>query len=213
VTSVSAHNSGGGNFLVGPPNSDQTIILIRHGEKPSSHPSGQLDCQGLNRALALPAVLAKYGRPVAIFAANPSEQNSEGNPFGPKYSYVRPLATIEPYAVSLGMPVNAQIGYTALKQLENELVKPEYAHGVVVVSWEHIKAWEMTEDILAAFGQDVTQAARWKDSDYDMIYVFHFTSGPDGKRKLQFRIDQQNLNKLPTTCPGAQGTASVSAGM
>jgi len=78
VTSVSAHNAGG-SLTQGPPNSDQTIIMIRHGEKPSSHPSGQLNCQGLNRALALPAVLAKYGRPVAIFAPNPAEGNAEGN--------------------------------------------------------------------------------------------------------------------------------------
>jgi len=34
----------------------ETIVLVRHAEKPEPHPIGQLDCQGLNRALALPAV-------------------------------------------------------------------------------------------------------------------------------------------------------------
>jgi hypothetical protein len=79
----------------------ETIVVIRHGEKPGSHPMGQLSCKGLNRALALPAVLARFGKPMAIFAPNPSVQTSEGDifPYAPKYSYVRPLATIEPYAI------------------------------------------------------------------------------------------------------------------
>lgn len=33
--------------------SEQTLVFIRHGEKPNND-SGQLSCQGLNRALALP---------------------------------------------------------------------------------------------------------------------------------------------------------------
>ena len=50
----------------------ETIVLIRHGEKPDEG-LGQLNCQGLNRALALPTVIAKtFGRPGAIFAPNPS---------------------------------------------------------------------------------------------------------------------------------------------
>ena len=43
-------------------------MFIRHGEKPAND-DGQLTCQGLNRALALPAVLtAKFGKPDFIFA-------------------------------------------------------------------------------------------------------------------------------------------------
>lgn len=38
----------------------------------------------------------------------PSEQLLEG-PWVPPYSYVRPLATIEPTAIRLGMPVNTQM--------------------------------------------------------------------------------------------------------
>ena len=46
----------------------ETIVFVRHGEKPEAG-LGQLSCQGLNRALALPAVIrAKFGRPDAIFA-------------------------------------------------------------------------------------------------------------------------------------------------
>src|SRR6187549_3189632 len=81
---------------------DQTIVFFRHGEKPSGG-YGQLTCQGLNRALALPPVLsAKYGRPHCMYAPNPAVTVSD--PAGTFY-YVRPLATIEPTAIRLGMPV------------------------------------------------------------------------------------------------------------
>src|ERR1035441_5817659 len=67
----------------------ETIVCIRHGEKPRGS-LGQLSCRGLNRALALPKVLfAKYGSPQFVFACNPT-QKVKG------YFYVRPLATIEP---------------------------------------------------------------------------------------------------------------------
>jgi hypothetical protein len=82
----------------------ETIVLVRHGEKPDKG-LGQLDCQGLNRALALPPVIAKtFGRPSAIFAPDPSRQKQDD---GVSYDYVRPLATIEPTAIFFGLPVNA----------------------------------------------------------------------------------------------------------
>jgi len=84
-------------------------VLLRHGEKPPGG-LGQLTCKGLNRALALPSVLiGRYGKPDFIYAPNPSMQVKDGRIL-PTYSYVRPLATIEPTAIRLGMPVNTQIG-------------------------------------------------------------------------------------------------------
>ena len=69
----------------------ETIVLVRHGEKPADG-LGQLNCQGLNRALALPAVIEKlFGRPDAIFAPDPAQSKED---YGRLYNYVRPLATI-----------------------------------------------------------------------------------------------------------------------
>jgi hypothetical protein len=85
----------------------ETIVLVRHGEKPDKG-LGQLDCQGLNRALALPPVIAKtFGRPTAAFAPDPSQQREDD---GVSYDYVRPLATIEPTAIFFGLPINASFG-------------------------------------------------------------------------------------------------------
>jgi hypothetical protein len=183
----------------------ETILMVRHGEKPGEHPDGQLDCQGLNRALALPAVLARFGRPLAIYAPNPSVQTTDGDemPFAPKYSYVRPLMTIEPYAIAMGMPVNTQIAEKDLRTLEQELTKPEYANGLVVVAWEHIQAWKFAEQMLAQYGLDPSLAPNWKNSDYDTIYIFHLTPAGGGKKKLDFHIEQEKLNGLPVGCPAA----------
>ena len=74
----------------------ETIVFIRHGEKPEGG-FGQLNCQGLNRALALAPIIAKsFGRPDAIFAPNPSHPKEDA---GKLYDYIRPLATIEPTAM------------------------------------------------------------------------------------------------------------------
>jgi hypothetical protein len=51
----------------------ETIVGIRHGEKPLLG-LGQLTCKGLNRALALSQVLLeKFGRPSSIFAPDPNQ--------------------------------------------------------------------------------------------------------------------------------------------
>jgi hypothetical protein len=56
---------------------EETIVLIRHGEKPQGG-LGQLNCQGLNRSLALPRVLiAKFGKPAFVFAPNPQQEANE----------------------------------------------------------------------------------------------------------------------------------------
>jgi hypothetical protein len=66
----------------------ETIVFVRHGEKPLAG-LGQLTCQGLNRALALPNVLiTKFGKPNNIYAPNPT-----GKVDGPanNFDYVRLL--------------------------------------------------------------------------------------------------------------------------
>ena len=73
----------------------ETIIFIRHAEKPLAG-LGQINCRGLNRALALPAVLtSKFGKPDQIYAPDPTGKVHD--PAG-TFDYLRPLATIEPAA-------------------------------------------------------------------------------------------------------------------
>ncbi len=88
---------------------DVKLVMFRHAEKPEAG-LGQLSCQGLNRALALPgALLAAYGKPAALYAPNPGVAKDDD---GVSYNYLRPLATIEPTAIRAGMTLQTRGGAT-----------------------------------------------------------------------------------------------------
>jgi hypothetical protein len=186
-----------------PPSGGETIVLIRHGEKPPTG-LGQLNCKGLNRALALPSLLiGRYGKPDYIYAPNPSIQVNDGNN-QPTYSYVRPLATIEPTAIRLGMSVNTQIGFTQIDDLQKALLQPAYAHSLIFVAWEHIKLYQFAQQLLKAYETRPTAVPEWPNSDYDTIYVFHVTRSNDNTPHATLDIQQENLTNLSDTCPGVQ---------
>ncbi|SUX30342.1 hypothetical protein [Chromobacterium vaccinii] len=128
----------------------ETIVLLRHGEKPAQG-LGQITCQGLNRALALPQVLTSaFGAPDAIFAPDPAIQVSDS---GNNYYYVRPLATIEPTAIRLGMPVNTGYGFTQTSDLAAKLLDSDYAGATIFVAWEHKKIVTLAKQIFSNLKQ------------------------------------------------------------
>jgi hypothetical protein len=179
-----------------PPLTTQTIVFFRHGEKPAGG-FGQITCQGLRRALALPDVLiARFGQPQYIFAPNPLPK--VGDPAG-SFHYVRPLATIEPTAIRLGLPVNAQYGFTEIAGLQNELLSPTYATATIFVSWEHLKLVEAVQNIMNFYASGVTVPA-WTSGDYDSLYIVRLSKS-SGTITAQFSRDFEGLNNLPTTCP------------
>lgn len=178
---------------------DQTIVLFRHAEKPAAG-LGQLSCQGLNRALALPAVLQrKFARPLALFAPNPGVRKKDG---GVEYNYIRPLATIEPTAIALGLPVNTDYGLDDLAGLETALSQPQYADGTVFVAWEHRLVAKLAERLLNSNGADPAQVPAWQSADFDSIYIVTLHQ-QDGQRQASFRVEQQGLNQQSSVCPGA----------
>jgi hypothetical protein len=183
-------------------NSTETIVMIRHGEKPENG-LGQISCMGLNRALALPDLLIRrYGKPDFVYAPNPSDQVKDHGEF---YSYVRPLATIEPTAIRAGLPVNTQIGYKQIAELQKELTQPVYANARIFVAWEHGTLHDFAQQLLKYYGDDPSAAPPWPTNDFDTIYVFQLTR-TDGKPHLAFHIDHENLNgSLNATCPAGAG--------
>lgn len=183
----------------------ETIVMIRHGEKPPAG-LGQLSCRGLNRSLALaPLLIARYGKPDAIFAPNPAVRIQENNT-GPSYSYVRPLATIEPTAIRLGMPVNTQIAFDQIGELQQALLQPGFAHSLIFVAWEHDHLYRFAKQMLQAYGEGAWQVPPWWGWDYGTIYVFHITRPENGgKPHVTLSIQQENLGgKLSNTCPGPE---------
>jgi len=174
----------------------QTIVFMRHGEKPSGG-YGQITCQGLNRALALPDVLiAKFGKPNYIYAPNPAVQVSD--PAGSFY-YVRPLATIEPTAIRLGMNVRTKYGYNDISSLKAALITASKADATIFVAWEHQQLQKVVQNIMNAHGGRAV-VPTWTSGDYDSLYVVR-VDYIGTSISAHFERDREGLNGQPTTCP------------
>jgi hypothetical protein len=174
---------------------DTTIVIVRHGEKPAQG-LGQLSCQGLNRALGLPTVLlSRYGNPVAIYAPNPAIKKIDK---GISYAYIRPLATIEPLAIRVGLPVNLEWGMSDISPLAKQLMAQ--ADGTLIVVWEHHYGEKLAKYLLSSFGGDPSEIPSWDDADFDSIFVIRATGSTQGKRHATFTREQENLNGLPIMC-------------
>jgi len=175
----------------------ETIVCIRHGEKPLLG-LGQLTSKGLNRALALPPVLlAKFGKPGFIFAPDP---NQVSNDPGGEYCYVRPLATIEPAAIEYGLPVNTHFGFKDITGLQQELTKPLYENATIFVVWEHLYLDDFVKALVKSFGGDVSQIPGWPGNDYDSIFVIRIEHGKN-QTKATFSRDAEGLNNLGSEFP------------
>jgi hypothetical protein len=145
----------------------------------------------------LPAVLTgRFGRPEAIFAPNPLPKVNDA---AGSFWYVRPLATIEPTAVSLGMPVNTDYGYTNIAGLQAALISPANASATIFIAWEHLKLQELVQNIMNTYGGGVTVPA-WPSTDFDSLYIVRVTNA-GGVVTAQFEHAFEGLNNLSTSCP------------
>jgi hypothetical protein len=182
---------------------NETIVVLRHGEKAPGG-LGQLNCMGLNRALALPKMLiGRFGRASAIFAPNPAVQMRESS-FSPKfYSYVRPLATIEPTAIQLGLPVNTQLGFRDIADLQSAVTAPEYANSTIFIAWEHKYAYDFARQMLRSYGLDPSQVPGWPSDDFETLYVFHIIRAAGASSPaMTFSVQQEGLEgSLSRSCP------------
>jgi len=177
----------------------QTLVFIRHAEKPAAG-LGQINCQGLNRALALPAVLlGKFGKPDFVFASDPHEKKPDGDQL---YNYVRPLLTVAPTAVQAGLPINTSFGFENIAGLQQELAAPRYQNAVVFVAWEHKKLEDVVKAMLKDMGGNPGDVPHWKGSDFDSIYVVTVRRN-DGKAAATFTHERQQLNGQAAACPAA----------
>ena len=179
-----------------PAQADETIVFLRHGEKPSGG-LGQLTCQGLNRAIALPSVLlGKFGKPTYVYAPNPNVKIND--PAGSFY-YVRPLVTIEPTAIQAAVSVNTSAGYTDIASLQSLLIRSTKANATIFVAWEHAYLVKAVQSIMNQYGGGQTVPA-WTSGDYDSLYVVHVTYTSNGIT-ARFERDSEGLNNQPTGCP------------
>ena len=186
------------SILISTASAAEKIVMLRHAEK-SAMGLGQLNCQGLNRALALPNILIKmFGAPSVIYTPNPGVRKKDQ---GQLYNYIRPLATIEPTAIRLGMPVNTAFGFDDIKSLKEALLNPIYSNSVIYVVWEHHLLETMTREILLSLGKDPKVVPKWDVNDFDSIYVITIADSNSGHKKVSFIKHSEGLNNAQTSCP------------
>ncbi|PWB30089.1 histidine phosphatase family protein [Pseudomonas sp. SDI] len=183
-----------------PADGTQTLVFLRHAEKPGEG-LGQLNCQGLNRAIDLANLLPqKFGKADYVFAANPSRHVEEGSQ-DDAYSYIRPLMTISPSAIKLGLPVNIDFAANDTADLANELLQDKYRNATVYTAWSHGYLPELINTVAGkALGEKRVITDDWDGQDFDSLYVLTLT-WHDGKASLLSRNYKQGLNGGDQACP------------
>lgn len=182
------------------PDGTQTLVFLRHAEKPGEG-LGQLNCQGLNRALELATLLPeRFGDADYVFAANPSRHVEEGSQ-DERYSYIRPLMTISPSAIRLGLPVNIDFGANDYDDLADELLQAKYRNATVYTAWSHGYLPDLLNAVAGkALGEERVIIDDWNGADFDSLYVITLT-WRDGKASMLSRNVRQGLDGGAKTCP------------
>jgi hypothetical protein len=176
----------------------ETLVFIRHGEKPPDE-IGQLNCQGLNRALLLPDVLTKqFGKPDFIFAPGTSDK-IENRKTKITYDYVRPLITIAPTAIRYNLPINADFGFTQIDPLQAELLSAKYKTATVFIAWEHVMLQKLVTNMMAKLNPSQT-VDPWPSDDFDSIFVVIVHRKADGSTAGEYSQKHENLSP-EISCP------------
>ncbi|MGY1447000.1 histidine phosphatase family protein [Pseudomonas chlororaphis] len=183
-----------------PVDGTQTLVFLRHAEKPAGG-LGQLNCQGLNRAIDLASLLPeKFGKANYVFAANPTRNVEEGE-LDNSYSYIRPLMTISPSAIKLGLPVNIEFSANDTSELADELLHDRYHNSIIYTAWSHGYLPELINKVAReAVGEKRTITDDWASNDFDSLYVLTLT-WHNGKATLDSRSYKQGLDNGEESCP------------
>jgi hypothetical protein len=183
-----------------PKNGTQTLVFMRHAEKPSMG-LGQLNCQGLNRAIDLSELLPRqFGKANFIFAANPSRHVEEGEG-DLSYSYLRPLMTVGPSAIKLGLPINIDYGANDTGALADELMRDKYHDSTIYTAWSHGYLPELINKVAEeASGKKITLLDDWTGDDFDSVMVLTLKWN-NGKATIEYENYKQGLNDGSEGCP------------
>lgn len=148
------------------------VVVIRHGEKPDN--GDNLNCQGLNRSLALPKVLyGKFGIASGLYVPVITT--------GDKTKSARMFQTIGPYAIKYDLNINSTYNDDDFKHVVKDV---KHQSGTVIMTWEH----NAIAGLAKAFG--VKQSLNWPDNDYDSIWIITFKK----KGGAVLTIDKEGLN-------------------
>ncbi|WP_460583940.1 histidine phosphatase family protein [Hymenobacter arcticus] len=162
------------------------VILIRHGEKPDE--GDNLTCAGLNRALALPAVLNRL---------MPTPPNRTYVPLigtdGKKTTSVRMFQTVTPYAVQHNLVLNSDYATDNIEGITQDI---RQRRGTVLLVWEHNSIVEIANKL------GIKEVEDWPDTDFDSIWTITFSGGGrKGKAKHPSLAKTRQHIRPSATCP------------
>jgi len=141
------------------------VLLIRHGEKPSS--GDELSDRGWERARALPALFHRsefkgFGFPVALFAQDPKGENGS----------VRAIQTLKYVSEDLKLSIiedyTREDFHPMVKRILNSR---EYDGKLVVICWEH----KVLNNIAEALG--AKDVPNYPESQFDRAWLITFGQG------------------------------------
>lgn len=162
------------------------VVIIRHGEKPAE--GDNLSCAGLNRALALPAVLDELLPTPPTYTYVPIIGTNDDST-----SQARMFQTVTPYAVRHNLCVNSDYAVENAAGLAHELRRQR---GTALVVWEH----NAISEIAKALG--LKEELQWPDEDFDSIWVIEFSGGgAKGKAKHPTLTRLRQHIEPAATCP------------
>lgn len=157
-----------------PVDGTQTLVFLRHAEK--------------------------FGKAQYVFAANPTRNVEEGE-LDNSYSYIRPLMTISPSAIKLGLPVNIDFAANDTSDLADELLHDRYHNSIIYTAWSHGYLPELINKVAEeAVGQRRPITEDWASSDFDSLYVLTLT-WRNGKASLHSQSYKQGLDGGEQDCP------------
>lgn len=163
------------------------VIIIRHGEKPAE--GDNLSCAGLNRALALPAVLDRLLPTPPDFIYVPIIGTDSKST-----STARMFQTVTPYAVQHNLAVNSDFDVDNATGVADAV---RHHRGTVLLVWEHDNIPRIAKKL------GVKGPLAWPDDDFDSIWLIDFSGGgAKGKAKHPALTKGQEHIRPSATCPG-----------
>ncbi len=173
------------SFLAANIYAQDSVIIIRHGEKPAD--GDNLNCMGFNRSLGIPAVLSsKFSIPSYVYV--PSLD------CGKATKHSRMFQTVTPFAVQYNLTINSKHGKSDTKDLAKAVtgkLGTKGTHGTILIVWEH----KNIKDIATAMG--VKNVPSWPDDDFDSIWIITNAGTKNATRDTT----SEGLNGVSTVCP------------
>ena len=138
------------------------VLIIRHGEKPSSGDDPNLSPRGFERAAALAIGIPNdFTRPDFLFATRASHEST------------RPVLTITPLSQALGLAIDDKHKADDFQKVADDLLgNDKYAGRVVCVCWHHGKIPELA----TALGAQGVPSP-WNEAVFDRVWQLDYDAG------------------------------------